>query len=74
MTKEKNKKVPMTKRHQDRRRRAILLLERQLASGHKPRKVRRDGIGEDPWIPLTETDVNRINNQIAILKSRITTY
>lgn len=67
-------KAPMTQRHQDRRRRALLLLERQLESGVKPYKAKRDGPASrkgPQHLPLTDADRQRIQNQILNLKHRL---
>lgn len=65
------KKFPNSSRHRERRSGALTLLINQLNAGYKPRKVKRDGIGEEPYLPLTDNDRNRIQSQIEILKGRI---
>lgn len=60
------KKAKMTIPVKNRRRRVILTLEQQLAAGFKTKKK-----SFDEKLPLTEKDVNRIQNEIKTLKSRI---
>lgn len=65
------KGYPNTANHRERRSTALRLLINQLNSGQKPRKVKRDGVGEEPYIPLTDADRKRIEQQIITLKERI---
>lgn len=67
----KEKTFPKTANNRRRRQRALVLLENQLKAGYKPRKVKRDGMGEEPYIPLTQLDIARIQSQIETLKQRL---
>lgn len=62
---------PNTVNHRNRRSTALTLLVNQLNAGYKPRKVKRDGMGKEPYIPLTDADRKRIEKQIITLKERI---
>lgn len=52
------------------RRSALTLLESQLKSGTKPAKD-ENGKTTSELIPLTDSNKNRIEREISILKSRI---
>lgn len=52
-----------------RRKTALEALENQLAGKTKPEKI--DGKTTENRVELTDTDIERIKKQIAVLKSRI---
>lgn len=56
---------------QDRRKKALLRLEKQLENNHKPLESARLQAGEKVMQPLEKEDVPRIKKEISILKDRL---
>lgn len=61
------KKFNGTPKARTRRQNVIERLEKQLKAGNKSTKE----LGKMVLVPLTESDTNRINKELTILKTRI---
>jgi hypothetical protein len=65
------KKPNMSFQAKERRRRVITRIEEQLKRGTKIAKRSTAALNNEPGIPFTEKDIERLNKDLKILKSRI---